>query len=71
MKTTQCERCRQRDATVHVTFIASSFEIGTYHFCEPCYAQAQEERNARYEEEIGARPPPAADAPAEEDEKAA
>ncbi len=48
MKTTQCERCRARDATVHVTFIASSFEIGTYHFCESCYAQAQEERAASY-----------------------
>jgi acetyl-CoA carboxylase carboxyl transferase subunit beta len=31
-----------------VTFIASSFEIGTYHFCESCYAQAQEERAASY-----------------------
>lgn len=48
MKTMQCERCRGRDATVHVTFIASSFEIGTYHFCERCYAHAQEERTASY-----------------------
>lgn len=48
MKTTRCERCRERDATVHVTFIASTFEIGTYHFCEPCYAQAQAERAASY-----------------------
>jgi acetyl-CoA carboxylase carboxyl transferase subunit beta len=48
MKTTQCERCRARDATVHVTFIASSFEIGAYHFCEACYSRAQEERTASY-----------------------
>lgn len=48
MTTTRCERCRERDAAVHVTFIASSFEIGTYHFCESCYAQAQEERTASY-----------------------
>jgi acetyl-CoA carboxylase carboxyl transferase subunit beta len=48
MKTTPCERCRERDATVHVNFIASSCEIGAYHFCETCYAQAQEERATSY-----------------------
>lgn len=48
MKTTPCERCREHDATVHVTFIASSCEIGTYHFCEACYSKAQEEHSASY-----------------------
>ncbi len=48
MTTTLCERCRERNATVHATFIASAHEIGSYHFCDACYALAQEERGASY-----------------------
>jgi acetyl-CoA carboxylase carboxyl transferase subunit beta len=52
MKVEPCEKCRQREATVHLTLIGLSAEISKHHFCESCYAGAQEERAKTFSETV-------------------
>src|SRR5262249_45640619 len=42
MKTGSCEKCQQREATVHLTFIESSGEVRGQQFCESCYSSVKE-----------------------------
>ena len=38
-----CEKCQKREASVHLTQIATSAEFKARHFCESCYAATQKE----------------------------
>lgn len=43
MKIKPCEKCLDRDATVHLTIVGPSAEVIRHHFCEACYRKVEEE----------------------------
>lgn len=39
----QCEKCQEREATVHLTLVGPADEVSKRHYCEPCYRIVREE----------------------------
>jgi acetyl-CoA carboxylase carboxyl transferase subunit beta len=59
-----CEKCQERDATVHLTLIEPSNDISRHHYCEACYRKTQEESGDTWSDlapsgETPPQPPPA------------
>ncbi len=46
MKLMRCEKCRKRDATVHLTVIGASPEVSHRHYCATCYRAIEEKEGA-------------------------